>query len=859
MSARRLVLGYAAIAAILAVCVVVSIVIGKGRDPAPAVAGVYGSTSACLGERFELEQSGQFVDLGGADAGNGKLKLEEGRLGGDARCLDGRSERVDLAVEGSGQNVSLQGSVGGERVEARYEEALPAPGASGPSEKRSAEETVGHLMLAIAVVILLARLFGIAMNKIGQPRVMGEVIAGILLGPTLLGAIAPEVKDYIFPTDIVPLIAAVAQVGLVFYLFLVGMELEPTTLRKDIKRAAIVSNTSVAFPLALGLLLAIPLYTTLAPEKGYVSFALFIGVSMSITAFPVLARILVERRMLKKPVGSLALSSAAVDDVTAWGLLAFATAIAGSGSGWDAVWVIALAGVFTAAMIYVARPLLGRVAIAYDEVGFVPQLWLGIIFVGVLLSAYVSQQIGIAAIFGAFVVGLIMPRRAGLTDDVSRRLEDFVVAVLLPLFFVVTGLRTEVGQLDRLEYWLLGLLILVVAVVGKWVGAMAAARYSGMSLRESTAVGVLMNTRGLTELIVLNIGLDLGLISPALFTILVLMALITTFMAGPILRLVDRSGELSDAPEEELRRVLATAPARGPATAGSILVAPQDEKRFDALIGIAALLARSEPPRELILTRLVEPARLPTALAATDRELTRVTRLLNARRDDLVERGLAVRTLTFTTPSVGEDLVRLASEQEVDLLLVTGRRPLVGEPIPGGDIGVVLDRAPCDVAALLERGAGAPSPDVAHPVIVPFGGAEHDWAALELGAWLAHASGAPLRLLGAAAAHHGERDASRLLANASLIVQQLSGVSAEPLLVRPGPELIEATMSAGVLVIGLSDRWREEGIGPVRGQIAGRTQAPTLFVRRGTRPGALAPRDTMTRFRWSAATASEVR
>jgi K+:H+ antiporter len=857
VSNRRLLVGYAVVAAILAVCAVISIVVGHDRDPAPAIAGVYDSNSPCLGERFELEQSGRFVNLGGSAAGSGKLEIEDSRLQGDAACLDGQAGDVDLAIEGSGEDVNLVGTAAGEPVEARYAEPLPEPGVSGPPKKRSAEETVGRLMLAIAVVILVARLFGIAMNKIGQPRVMGEVIAGILLGPTLLGAVAPEVKDYLFPADIVPLISAVAQVGLVFYLFLVGMELEPTVLRRDLKRAAIVSNTSVAFPLALGLLLAVPLYTTLAPDKGYVPFALFIGVSMSITAFPVLARILIERRMLKKPVGSLALSSAAVDDVTAWGLLAFATAIAGSGSGWDAVWVIALAAVFTAAMVYVARPLLGRVGIAYDEVGFVPQFWLGLIFVGVLLSAYVSQQIGIAPIFGAFIVGLIMPRRAGLTDDVSHRLQDFVVAVLLPLFFVVTGLRTEVGDLDRVEYWLLGLLILVVAVVGKWVGAMAAARFSGMTLRESTAVGVLMNTRGLTELIVLNIGLDLGLISPALFTILVLMALITTFMAGPILRLVDRKGELSEPPEEELRRALRAQPAAAPSVRGSILVAPQDEKRFDALIGIAELLARSEPPRELILTRLVEPARLPTALAAADRELSRVTRVLTERRDELVERGLNVRTLTFTTPSVGEDLVRLASEQEVDLMLITGRRPLVGEAVPGGDMGVVLRKASCDVAALLERGADPPTLDESHPVIVPFGGAEHDWAALELGAWLAYAGSAPLKLLGAAA-DDGDRDASRLLANASLIVQQLSSVTAEPLLVRPGRDLVGAAIGAGILVIGLSERWEEEGIGPVRGEIATRTRVPTLFVRRGTRPGALAPRDTMTRFRWSAATAREL-
>ena len=388
-------------------------------------------------------------------------------------------------------------------------------------------------MLAIAAVILAARLVGTVVARFGQPRVMGEVLAGILLGPTLLGALWPDAKNYLFPPDIIPLLSAAASIGLAFYLFLVGMELDPRILRERIAQAAFISNTSVAVPMALGFLVALPIYKILAPDVRYTPFALFTAVAMSITAFPVLARILTEHRMLKRPVGALSMASAAIDDVTAWGLLALATAVAASGSGLHALQVIGLAALFSAAMIFVGRPLLGRVSRAYDEVGRVPTLWLGIIFVAVLLSAYVSQQIGIAAIFGAFLVGLVMPRYAGLTEDVRGRFEDFVVAVLLPLFFVVTGLRTDVGSLNRPVLWLLCLLLIVVAIAGKWLGAALAARYSGFSARDSAAIGALMNTRGLTELIVLNIGLSLGMISPALFTMLVVMALVTTFMAGP--------------------------------------------------------------------------------------------------------------------------------------------------------------------------------------------------------------------------------------------------------------------------------------------------------------------------------------
>jgi Kef-type K+ transport system membrane component KefB len=247
------------------------------------------------------------------------------------------------------------------------------------------------------------------------------------------------------------------------------------------------------------MLVALPVYELLAPDTDYLPFALFMGVSMSVTAFPVLARILVERRMLRRPIGAVAMAGAAIDDVTAWGLLALATAVAGAGSGLHALVVVGLAGAFTAAMFLVLRPLLGRVSTAYDEAGHVPPIWIATIFVGVLLAAYVSQQIGIAAIFGAFIVGLIMPRHAGLTSDVSDRLEDFVVTVLLPLFFVVTGMRVKVGALDDPLLWGVTLLLIAVAVVGKWVGAMLAAQYAGFSWRDSSVLGALSSSTSVSS------------------------------------------------------------------------------------------------------------------------------------------------------------------------------------------------------------------------------------------------------------------------------------------------------------------------------------------------------------------------
>ncbi len=546
--ARRVIVVYVGMAALLLAVCAIAFSVGGDEDPNPAIAGTYAvDDGACFGgsgSTFTIDQSGSFVTLSGSGDTSGKIRFEDGRLTGDITCADGSSGEIDAAVtvtppetseesedEEASNAVALEGEAGGAPLVAAT--APVAEEAATAAKKRSGEETFGRLMVAIAVVLLVARLVGAAFRRIGQPQVMGEVLAGILLGPTLLGAIVPEAKDYLFPTDIVPLISAAASIGLAFYMFLVGLELDPAILRGRIAQAAVVSNASVVLPMMLGIAVAVPLFLVIGPDSDFLPFALFMGVAMSITAFPVLARILIERRMLKRPVGAMSLAAAAVDDVTAWCLLALATATAG-GEGFGKVGlVIGLAIVFCLAMAFFARPLLGRVSTAYDEAGRIPAGWIATIFVGILLSAYVSQSIGIAAIFGAFVMGLIMPRRADLTADVTRRIEPFVVTVLLPLFFVVTGLRTEFGLLDRPALWGIALLLLVIAIAGKFLGAALAARFVGMRWRESAALGALMNTRGLTELIVLNIGLEFGVITPALFTMLVIMAIVTTFMTAP--------------------------------------------------------------------------------------------------------------------------------------------------------------------------------------------------------------------------------------------------------------------------------------------------------------------------------------
>jgi K+:H+ antiporter len=814
--------------------------------PPPSIAGKYklAPRSDCLGGAFELEKAGGSTYA--IKGGLGRLAYTgTGPIAGRVACRD-KSVRT-VTGQAVNRDLTLTVPPGG---------TATAPEKVAATKQRDFTKLVAAFFLAVVVVMLFARLMGAAVAHFRQPRVMGEVLAGILLGPTVFGLLFPDLQRALFPSDVIPLIGVVANLGLIFYMFLVGLELDLSQLRGRLAQTAAISNTGVAIPMLAGIAVALPTYTLIGPpaKGGFTAFALFMGVSMSITAFPVLARILVERRMLRGPVGALSLASAAIDDVSAWFLIALATAVATAGGGFDVVRTILLAVAFCLVMGVGVRPLIGRVSRAYDEAGRVPVTWITAIFAMVLLAAFTTEEIGIALIFGGFIAGTVMPRHAGLTEDVTHRMEDFVVLLLLPLFFAYTGLKTNVLLLDRAELVVLTIVLLVVAVACKYGGTVLASRVVGLGWRESAVIGALMNTRGLTELIVLNLALEKGVISEALFAALVLMALVTTFMAGPVLNRLDPSNDFGEPVEAELDRAREETAAITPMPIPdqSILVAPQTEAALAQLLAVAVPLATSEPPRELIIARLIEPPRGAAVRGGLQTErfqLAGAAGDVERVRTDLLARGVPARGVAFTSTDVGRDLSKLADREDVDLVLIDGRRPLRGEGVPRGDVGSVLRRAPSDVAVLVARedAVVAPGPDA--PLVVPFGGAEHDWAALELGAWLAASTGAPLRLLGAAG---GEEDASRLLATASLLVQRFVGVAAEPLLAEEGREgLISAAAGAGLLVIGLSDRWREEGLGPVRHEIAGAAPAPILFVRRGLRPGALAPRTDVTQFTWS--------
>jgi Kef-type K+ transport system membrane component KefB len=385
-----------------------------------------------------------------------------------------------------------------------------------------------------------ARSLGSLFRKMGQPPVIGEMVAGILLGPSLLGWVAPAAQSFVFPVDSLDPLKLLSQVGVILFMFIVGIELNLDHLRDKADAAVMVSHASIVVPFFLGTGLALFLYRSLAPSGiPFSAFALFIGVSMSITAFPVLARILAERGLSRTHLGTTAIACAAVDDVTAWCLLAVVVAIVKANGVGGALWTIALSILFICFMLYVVRPRLAWIALRRSLPWSGNSGLLAALFALVFASALVTEVIGIHALFGAFLAGVCMPPDHELRRFLRERLETFSSAFLLPLFFAFTGLRTQIGLLNDVQGWLMCFGIIAVAITGKLGGSMLAARWTGMRWSDSFALGALMNTRGLVELIVLNIGFDLGILSPRIFAMLVLMALVTTFMTGPLVSLVE--------------------------------------------------------------------------------------------------------------------------------------------------------------------------------------------------------------------------------------------------------------------------------------------------------------------------------
>ena len=397
------------------------------------------------------------------------------------------------------------------------------------------------LLLQILTIILTARLFGFLCKKIGQPSVIGEIIAGIVLGPSFVGMYFPEFSGFLFPKQSLGNLQFLSQIGLILFMFVVGMELDLKVLKTKAHEAVVISHASIIFPFSLGIGLAFFVYQNFAPEGiKFLPFALFIGISMSITAFPVLARIVQERNLSKTKLGSLAITCAAADDITAWCMLAAVIAIVKAGSVVSSIYTILMAVGYVFLMIKLVQPFLKRMGDIYSNKEGLSKPVVAVFFIMLLASAYATEVIGIHALFGAFMAGVIMPSNTNFRSIFIEKIEDVSMLLLLPLFFVFTGLRTQIGLLNEPYLWEMCGVIILVAVVGKFVGSALAARFIGQNWRDSLIIGALMNTRGLMELVVLNIGYDLGVLSPEIFAMMVIMALVTTFMTGPALDLINR-------------------------------------------------------------------------------------------------------------------------------------------------------------------------------------------------------------------------------------------------------------------------------------------------------------------------------
>lgn len=419
------------------------------------------------------------------------------------------------------------------------------------------------LLAQIVMIILTARVFGWFFQKIGQPTVIGEIIAGIVLGPSLVGMYFPEFSAALFPEESLGNLKFLSQIGLILFMFVIGMELDVKVLKNKASEAIVISHASIIFPFAMGIGLSYFVYNQFAPSGvEFLSFSLFMGIAMSITAFPVLARIVQERGIHKTRLGAIVITCAAADDITAWCLLAVVIAIVKAGEFVGSLYVISLALLYVLAMLFIVKPFLKRIGDLYSEKDNIGKPVMAIFFLLLIISSYATEVIGIHALFGGFMMGAIMPDIAKFRMIFIEKVEDVSVILLLPLFFVFTGLHTQVGLINDIYLWKVTGAIIAVAVIGKFVGSALAAKFVGQNWHDSLTIGALMNTRGLMELIVLNIGLELKVLTPEVFTMMVIMALVTTFMTGPALNLIGyifknkKEVEVVETEEENKYRIL---------------------------------------------------------------------------------------------------------------------------------------------------------------------------------------------------------------------------------------------------------------------------------------------------------------
>lgn len=549
------------------------------------------------------------------------------------------------------------------------------------------------LLLQMLTILLTARMLSMLMVKIGQPTVIGEIIAGIMLGPSFLGWMFPSFSAFLFAKDSLPHLQTLSQIGLILFMFIIGMELDLKNLAKTAKEAIVISHASIVFPYFLGVVLAYFLYKNFAPnEVSFLAFALFMGISMSITAFPVLARIVQERGLAKETIGTIVIACAAVDDATAWCLLAIVIAIVKAGSIASAFLTIVFSVVYVLGMIYLVKPFLERLAYRHFTRESFHKLVIAFIFLMLIFSAYLAELIGIHALFGAFIAGLIIPSDMTFRHLLAEKIEDLALVLLLPLFFVMTGLRTQIGLLNEANLWLNCGLIILIAVAGKFLGSALTARFVGQTWKDAMMIGALMNTRGLMELVVLNIGYELGILSPAMFAMMVLMALSTTFMTGPALDLIEfvanKTKQLATISEKEVMKGYKILISFGYPEAGARFLQLVNELRWTKIPSFSIHALHMTPTADISLSEaeIFEKEGFTPILACSE------------------ELEIPIETHYKATNNLRHEIMQFANNGNFDLMLMGSSRPLFSDNEMGGKVHEFLEIVEYPLAVLVDKG-----------------------------------------------------------------------------------------------------------------------------------------------------------
>ncbi|NAW50283.1 cation/H(+) antiporter [Elizabethkingia argentiflava] len=513
------------------------------------------------------------------------------------------------------------------------------------------------LLAQIITIIFAARIFGWICIKIKQPSVVGEMIAGVVLGPSLIGYHFPEFSNFLFPEASLGNLQFLSQIGLIFFMFIVGMELDLNILRKKTHEAVIISHASIIIPFALGIGLSYFIYQEFAPKGvAFSAFALFIAIAMSITAFPVLARIVQERNLQKTKLGAVVITCAAIDDITAWCILAAVIAIVKAGSFTSSIYVILMAIGYVFLMIKILRPFLKRIAELQTGKGIISKSIIAIFFLTLMISAYATEVIGIHALFGAFMAGAIMPENTKFRNLFIEKVEDISLVVLLPLFFVFTGLRTHINLLNSPHLWETAGFIILTAVTGKFIGSALTSRFMRLSWKDSLTIGALMNTRGLMELIVLNIGYDLGVLSQEIFTIMVIMALFTTFMTGPLLNLINFIFKEKITAEEEEDR----------SSRYKVLISFDTPEAGSTLLKLADKFTHRMNANKSLTAMKIAPIQDIHTFEMEDYEHQQFAEIIHTSH----QLELEVTTLFKTSNDIENELLNSSSKGNYDLLLI---------------------------------------------------------------------------------------------------------------------------------------------------------------------------------------------